>query len=104
MLESRSIKLDLFALALFALVVFLGLSLVTYDPADSLDLLSYPPPAHAHNACGRSGALLADVSFQSLGVGAYYLLLSLAVLDGWLLARPAVPDPILGGIGWLPSP
>lgn len=103
MLESRSLKLDLFAPALLAPCIFLGLSLFTYSATDSLDLTEYPPAERTGNACGRSGALLADLAFQGLGVGAYYLLVSLAVLDGWLLMRRSVSDPWLRGIGWVLS-
>ncbi|MGD9721296.1 MAG: DNA translocase FtsK 4TM domain-containing protein [Pirellulales bacterium] len=103
MLESRSLKLDLLALGLFALAIFLGIALFTYDPADSLDGLIYPVPGKSHNACGRSGALAADLLFQALGVGAYYLLVSISVLDAWLLARRAISDRFLRGFGWLMS-
>ena len=103
MLETRSLKLDLAALALFALSIFLGLALFTYDPADSLDVLVYPPPAATHNACGRSGALVADLLLQAVGVGAYYILVSMSVLDAWLLTRRPVPDRFLRGFGWLMS-
>ena len=103
MLESRSLKLDLAALALLAFAVFLGLALATYDPADSLDALTYPPPSHTLNACGRSGALLVDLLFRGIGLGAYYLFVSLAVLDAWLLTRRPISDPVLRGIGWVLS-
>jgi S-DNA-T family DNA segregation ATPase FtsK/SpoIIIE len=103
MLESRSLKLDLGALCLFALAIFLGLALFTYDAADSLDGLTYPPPVRPANACGRSGALVADLCFQTFGVGAYYVLVSLSVLDAWLLARRPVSDWFLRGFGWLMS-
>ena len=56
MLENRSLRLDLLALALLGLVVFLAVSLVTYEPADPVgqlvapidrfyqpDVLVYPP-------------------------------------------------------------
>src|SRR3984893_14155706 len=103
MLESRSLKLDLVALVLLAFAVFLGLALATYDPADSLDALTYPPPAHTSNACGRSGALLADLVFQGLGLGGYYLFVSLALLDAWLLTRRPISDAVLRAIGWVLS-
>jgi S-DNA-T family DNA segregation ATPase FtsK/SpoIIIE len=103
MLESRSLKLDLLALALFALSIFLGLSLFTYSPADSLDVLEYPAPTKTQNACGRSGALAADLMFQGLGIGAYYLLISISVLDAWLLTRRPISDRFLRGFGWLLS-
>ncbi len=103
MLESRSLKLDLAALALFALSIFLGLALFTYSPADSLDILEYPAPVKTHNACGRSGALAADLMFQGFGVGAFYVLVSISVLDAWLLARRPISDRFLRGFGWLMS-
>src|SRR5690606_8728941 len=103
MAEARSIKLDLAALALMAMCVFLGMSLGTYDRADSLDALVYPAPDNTANACGRSGALAADLLLQGLGVGAYYFVGSLALLDGWLLARRPVTQPGLRTLGWVMS-
>ena len=86
-----------------AIVVFLGLALLTYDPADSLDALEYPPPVRATNACGRAGALMADLLLHGLGIGAYYAVLSLAVVDAWLLGRRQVTQAWLRGIGWVLS-
>src|SRR5262249_39590248 len=103
MLEARSLKLDLAALGLLALCVFMGLSLASYDPADSLDAPIYPPPVHSANACGRGGAILADVLVQGLGLGAYYLLASLVVFDAWLLTRRRISLPLLRLAGWLAS-
>ena len=54
MLEKRSHKLDVVALALLALCVFLTLSLVTYNPADPPSSLVYPEHTKIANACGRS--------------------------------------------------
>jgi S-DNA-T family DNA segregation ATPase FtsK/SpoIIIE len=102
-METRNLKLDLIALALLALVAFLGMALVSYSPADSLDGLQYPPPTRVTNACGRSGAIAADLLLQAFGVGAYYVLVSLAVLDAWLLVRRPVTEPVLRLIGWLLS-
>jgi S-DNA-T family DNA segregation ATPase FtsK/SpoIIIE len=100
MLESRSLKLDLIALGLLALSIFIGLAIATNDPTDSLDAMTYPPAGHTLNACGRSGAIMADLLLQAFGVGAYYLLFSLAVLDVWLLARRPIAGLPLRGIGW----
>jgi S-DNA-T family DNA segregation ATPase FtsK/SpoIIIE len=116
MFQNRNLKQDLFALALLALTVFLGLSLFSYNPADPVgelvrplnglyrpDALVYPQSDEITNACGRWGALAADVMLTSLGVGAYYLVLSLAVLDYVLLRRRRVDTPLLRGIGWIAS-
>ncbi len=103
MSQTRSLKLDLAALGLFAVTIFVGLALFTYDASDSLDALVYPQPVKTHNACGRSGALAADLMLQGFGVGAYYILASVSVLDVWLLTRRQVSDRFLRGFGWLMS-
>ncbi len=100
MLEQRSLKLDLLALALAALTTILGLSLLTYNPADSPHALTYPPATHSSNACGRAGALIADMAFTGFGLGAYYLLGSLVVVDGLLLSRRAIRDLGVRAAGW----
>jgi len=116
MFEDRNLKLDLFALALLALTVFLGLALLTYRPEDALgelcfplgyfhqpDVLVYPQGDVPRNACGRSGALIADLLFSGLGLGAYYLVAALAVLDVLLLARVAIDTPVVRLLGWTVS-
>ena len=108
MFEDRSLKLDLCALALLALVVFLGIALWTYDPTDPPSTLVWPPSDVVHNACGRAGALAAHYLFESLGIGAYYLAGSLAVLTFFLLARreidqPHAPHRRLGDLGRRPD-
>src|ERR1051325_10698228 len=103
MLEERRLKLDLFALVLWALSVCLTLALATYDPGDSLAGLVYPPHANVVNACGRSGALAADLLFEALGLGAYYLVVSLAVLDALLLTRRKITHRVVRAVGWLLS-
>ena len=101
MLEDRNLKHDLFALGLFALVLFLGVSLATYERADPPSTLVYPPSDTVENACGRGGALAAHYLLQGLGYGAYYLVLSLAVWDAFLLLRWPIGQPVLRGLGWL---
>ena len=103
MLEERSLKLDLLALGLLAVTVFLAASLLSYDPADPPSELVYPPSAQTANLCGRSGALVSMGLLGAFGLGAYYLLFSLAVLDSLLLARRKITDPVLRLAGWLLS-
>ena len=103
MFEERSLKLDLFALALLAATLFLGLSLASYDQADPPSALVYPAQEQTTNWCGRWGALAANGMFQGFGVGAYYLVFSMAVLDVLLLARRPVSDPIWRTMGWTAS-
>jgi S-DNA-T family DNA segregation ATPase FtsK/SpoIIIE len=100
MFEDRSVKLDVCALALLAAVVFLGIALWTYDPLDPPSTLVWPASETIQNSCGRAGALVAHHLFESLGIGAYYLELSLAVLTFFLLARREVDQPLVRAVGW----
>ncbi len=49
------------------------------------------------------GALAARLLLSGLGVGAYYLVLSLGALDAVLLARRPVGGPLVRLLGWLLS-
>ncbi len=103
MFENRNLKLDLMALALLALVIFLTAALFSYDPADPPSGLVYPNNPQIHNICGRSGAIVSGWLFQLLGIGAYYLIFSLAVLDTVLLTHRQINQPWLRACGWLLS-
>ncbi len=116
MFENRSLASDLFALALLVAVVFLGIALFTYDPADPLgepvsplnrvytpDLVVYPQNETIANGCGYWGAYAADLLFTALGACAYYFLVSLAVLDYHLLRRREIGAPIVRAVGWVAS-
>ena len=87
MLEQRDLKKDLLALGLLALAVFLAAALLSYDPGDPPSKLVYPERAEVLNVCGRSGAFVSRYLFSALGLGAYYLVFSLGVLDAMLLVR-----------------
>jgi S-DNA-T family DNA segregation ATPase FtsK/SpoIIIE len=100
MFEDRSLKIDLCALALLALAVFLGLALWTYNATDPPSTIVWPSTSVVHNACGRAGAFTAHYLFESLGVGAYYLTGSLAVLTFLLLLHREIDQPILRTFGW----
>ena len=108
MLNERNAKLDLLAIVLLAVVVFAGLSLASYHRADPVGLggtsaLVYPATEEVGNICGRGGAWLADRLLRGLGVSAYYLVLSLAALDGLLLLRRRIPQPTIRVFGWIVS-
>ena len=103
MLEERDPKLDLLALGLLALTLFLAAAILSHDVADPPGRAVYPPPAEVNNLCGRSGAWVAWMLLEALGLGAYYLLASLAVLNALLLARFNITHPVLRGMGWLAS-
>jgi len=114
--QKRSLPSDLLALALFALVVFLGIALFSYNPADPLpslaapfdqlyqaDMLVYPASTTTTNLCGAWGALASDLLFNAFGLASCYLILSLAVLDMLLLMRWSIQAPVLRATGWLLS-
>jgi DNA segregation ATPase FtsK/SpoIIIE, S-DNA-T family len=103
MFEDRSLKIDLFALAVLALVAFVGIALWTYDAADPPSTVVWPPTNVVHNACGRAGAMTAHYLFESLGIGAYYLAGSLGVLTFFLLRRREIDQPIIRILGWVIS-
>jgi S-DNA-T family DNA segregation ATPase FtsK/SpoIIIE len=84
-----------FALA----IVFVGLSLGGYDPADppgwGADPVNQPPA----NPCGPVGAFCAHVLFISLGWASWLLVIGLAVVNLLVTTRRPVPDklgPVLG--------
>jgi DNA segregation ATPase FtsK/SpoIIIE, S-DNA-T family len=103
MFENRSRKLDLAALAMSAGVMFLGVSLWTYDRFDPPSTLVYPATNVVHNACGAAGAFVANYLLQSLGLGAYYVLASLAIVTALLLAHREIDQPVLRAAGWIVS-
>ena len=103
MLEKRNLKLDLFALALLALTIFLAASLLSYPPADPPSKLVSPVRTETLNVCGQWGALVSRGLFTTFGLGAYYLLVSLTALDVVLLSRRGVTQPVLRAAGWFIS-
>jgi len=94
---------DLAALVLLGLTIFLAAALLSYDPADPPAQLVFPQRSSPANWCGRAGALVSWALLQALGVGAYYLVVSLGSVDLTLLARRTVSDPVLRFAGWLAS-
>lgn len=98
--DLRRLKIDLFALALGACALFMGVALATYDRTDPPSQLIYPPSDVVRNACGRAGAWLAHVLISAAGIGAFYAGGSLAVVAGLLLARREIDQPVLRSIGW----
>ncbi len=113
MFEDRDRQLDLSALALLAVTIFLGLSLASYRSTDPVqvpifplnriyqpDALVYPAPESLSNLCGQSGALAADLLLRAFGWGAYFVVLSSATLAGFLLAGRQISAPVVRIIGW----
>jgi len=75
---------------LVGLSLLLFLSLVSYDPFDVGNRAGNAVPA-VHNFIGPVGAWLAFCAFQVFGIGAYILMLVLAVIGVLLLLQQEVP-------------
>lgn len=108
MFENRNIKQDLFALGLLAIVIFLSLAVVSYErsdpsPSNSAGALVYPARGEVGNLCGLVGAWTADLLLRFSGIGSYYLVISLAALDVFLLRRKVVNQHWVRFSGWFIS-
>ena len=103
MFKNRNLRFDLFALALLVVTTMLVVSLATYSPNDPPSALVHPPQSEYQNACGPIGAYLAHYLLESVGIGAYYLVVSLIGLSFVLLWRGEVDQPVLRAVGWVAS-
>src|SRR5690606_9302150 len=100
MIDYRRLRTDLLALGLLATIVFVGLSLSSYDPADPPSTLVYPANPQVTNICGPVGARLAYGLHAGLGYGAYALLAAMLLFDLRLFSRKGLSDPLLRCLGW----
>lgn len=91
-MDFARLRNDTIALGLLALAVFLGLSLVSYDPADAASHLVHPARAVTQNLCGTWGATIAFQLLSNLGYGAWILLLMLVVIDLRLFTNSSAVD------------
>ena len=87
MWDLHRIKSDLIALALFAATLFVGLSMLSFDPGDPPGRLVHPVREVPLNLCGELGAQLAYGLRAAFGVGAWFAVLALAAYDFRLLSR-----------------
>jgi DNA segregation ATPase FtsK/SpoIIIE, S-DNA-T family len=83
---------DLFALGLLAACLFVVAALATFHPADPPASRVFPPHARAQNACGLIGATASATLYEAFGLGAWFVVGFLAVLDIMLLRRRPLPD------------
>jgi DNA segregation ATPase FtsK/SpoIIIE, S-DNA-T family len=99
MLDRQRLARHAPASALLLAAVFLGLSLVGYDPADTPGSAVYPPNATAANPCGPVGAVLAHVLFTAVGWSSYILLYAVLARALLLFSRRPIPDKAMHGLG-----
>lgn len=98
--DRHRLKTDLLALGLLAVAVFVALSLFSHDPADPPARAVYPARAEAFNICGRAGAWVAHLLHTAFGIGAWFVLGVMAVVDFRLFSRRTEHDPLIRGFGW----
>lgn len=112
--DVRRIEFDVEAIVLSAICVFIWLSLLSFDPADSLGELPrplrlfvavdnsvYPPNEQIHNFCGYFGTLTANILIQSFGVGSLLVATGLSFLSVWLFRVQTNYVPPLRQMGWV---
>ena len=116
MFEDRDIRIDVASILLLMVAAFLGLALLTHNAADppvqmvspfnrlyQPDVLSYPVASETTNACGPWGSVVSSAMFDAFGVGAFYIVGSMAALGVFLLWNYEIDSPILRTFGWLAS-
>ena len=87
MFDFERFRNDVLALGLLALVVFVGLSFLSYDPADPPSDLVFPSRSVPINICGSTGASIAFHARQFLGCGIWIVMASVIAWDMRLLSR-----------------
>ena len=87
MFDYERFRNDVLALGLLALVVFVGLSFLSYDPGDPPSNLVFPVRSTAINICGSTGAAIAWYGRQFLGAGVWIVLAAMIAWDVALFSR-----------------
>lgn len=95
MLDHQRLRTDVLALAVLAGTVYLGLCLLSYDPADPPAATVYPARLDVRNIGGLYGAWTAHSLLTMFGVGAFALPIMLAVWDARLFSPEGNQDPLL---------
>jgi len=99
MIDYQRLRTDVLALGLFAVALFLGLALYSYDPADPPSSLIFPSRTVPMNLCGPIGAMLSSSLMNAFGLGAWFVLFSLVLFDLWMFSRDRIRDPLLRLMG-----
>ena len=99
MLNYQRIRDDLLAVALTGATAFVGMSLLSYSPADPPSTSSFPPPAEVTNWCGRMGAVVAHSLFTFTGIGSWLILVGMISLTYALFKREEIKDRLSRWLG-----
>ncbi|MEZ6132499.1 MAG: DNA translocase FtsK 4TM domain-containing protein [Planctomycetaceae bacterium] len=89
MFDRERFRNDVLALGLLALVAFVGLSFLSYDPADPPSDLVFPARKTPINICGTTGATIAFYGRQLLGAGVWIVMAAMISWDAALFSRHA---------------
>lgn len=87
MFDYERFRNDVLALGLMALVVFVGLSFLSYDPADPPSDLVFPSRRTPINICGSTGAAIAFYGRQLLGAGVWMVMAAMVAWDVSLFSK-----------------
>ena len=87
MFDRERFRNDVLALGLLALVVFVGLSFLSYDPADPPSDLVFPSRRTPINICGSTGASIAFYCKQVMGAGVWMMMAAMIAWDVSLFSR-----------------
>jgi S-DNA-T family DNA segregation ATPase FtsK/SpoIIIE len=98
--DIRRLRDDVLALVLLGGIAYVGMCLVSWDPADPPATRTFPPRDVAQNWGGAVGAHLAHGLRAFAGLGTYFLWVSLLAFDLRLFSRREVEGWGLVVFGW----
>jgi len=99
MIDYRRLQTDLAALAIFAGILFLALSLLSFNPTDAPSQSVYPVPESVANWCGPAGAFASYGLMKGFGYSCYILVISIIAFDMSLFSERPLKDLLLRVLG-----
>ncbi|MFZ4403714.1 MAG: DNA translocase FtsK [Pseudobdellovibrionaceae bacterium] len=94
----KKLRTDILGITFFAIALFLGLALFSYNPSDP-SLNSLGQHWKAVNFCGIAGSFLADLLYQSLGLASWLLIVGL-LRSSWIYLSGDTPFANKSNIIW----
>jgi DNA segregation ATPase FtsK/SpoIIIE, S-DNA-T family len=113
MSTSRKVHWDIAALFMGAFAILVWISLLTHDPADSVgpliapfnllyqpDQVAFPENEKIQNWAGYWGALISNILFHAVGVGAYVVASLLLLSIVAMVRQRPLASPLSRSAGW----